>query len=52
VDKIGRTQRPSHLKRIAETLNLDADAPLLVFSAQTGEGKEKIWEWIAEATGL
>jgi GTP-binding protein len=51
-DKIGRTQRPSHLKRIAETLNLDADAPLLVFSAQTGEGKEKIWEWIAEATGL
>jgi GTP-binding protein len=52
VDKISRTQRPSHLKQIAETLNLDADAPLMVFSAQTGEGREKIWEWICGVTGL
>jgi GTP-binding protein len=52
VDKIGRTQRPNHLKRITETLNLDADAPLIVFSAQTGEGREKIWEWICGATGV
>jgi GTP-binding protein len=52
VDKIGRTQRPNHLKRIAETLNLGTDAPLIVFSAQTGEGREKIWEWISGATGV
>jgi GTP-binding protein len=52
VDKIGRTQRPSHLKQIVETLNLDAEAPLRVFSAQTGEGREKIWEWIGGVTGL
>jgi GTP-binding protein len=51
VDKIGRTQRPSHLKQITETLNLDAESPIVVFSAQTGEGKEKIWEWIGEMTG-
>jgi GTP-binding protein len=52
VDKIGRTQRPSHLKQIAETLSLDADAPIVLFSAQTGEGREKIWEWIRGVTGL
>jgi GTP-binding protein len=52
VDKIGRTQRSNHLKRIIETLNLDAEAPLMVFSAQTGEGREEIWKWIAEATRL
>lgn len=41
VDKIGRTHRPSHLKQITETLNLDADASLIVFSAQTGEGERR-----------
>jgi GTP-binding protein len=52
VDKIGRTQRSSHLKQIAETLKLEAEGPLMVFSAQTGEGREKLWEWIAGVTGL
>ena len=45
-DKIGRTQRPGHLKQITETLTLDPEAPLVLFSAQTGEGREKVWEWI------
>jgi GTP-binding protein len=52
VDKIGRTQRPRCLKQIVETLHLDAGAPLILFSAQTGEGREKIWEWISQVTGL
>jgi GTP-binding protein len=52
VDKISRTQRPSHLKHITETLSLDAEAPIVMFSAQTGEGKEKIWAWISGAVGL
>jgi GTP-binding protein len=52
VDKIGRSQRPSHLKRISETLKLDAASPVMVFSAQTGEGREKIWEWISGVMGL
>ena len=51
-DKIGRPQRPSHLKQIAEALSLDADALVVLFSAQTGEGREKIWEWIRGVTGL
>ena len=52
VDKIGRPQRPSHLKQITETLHLDIGSPVIVFSAQTGEGREKIWEWIGGVTGL
>jgi GTP-binding protein len=52
VDKIGRPQRPSHLKQIAEVLSLDAEAAMTVFSAQTGEGKEKVWEWIRQVTGV
>ena len=47
VDKIGRPQRSSHLKQITEGLNLDAESPAMLFSAHTGEGKEKIWEWIS-----
>jgi GTP-binding protein len=52
VDKIGRPQRPSHLKPIAEGLSLEADAPIRLFSAQTGEGKDEIWAWIRQVTGL
>ena len=51
VDKIGRPQRPSHLKQIAETLHLDAASPIVAFSAQTGEGREKLLEWISGVTG-
>ncbi|HSF32775.1 MAG TPA: ribosome biogenesis GTP-binding protein YihA/YsxC [Candidatus Tectomicrobia bacterium] len=52
VDKIGRPQRPKHLKAIAAGLSLEAEAPLLVFSAQTGEGRERVWEWIRQVTGV
>jgi GTP-binding protein len=52
VDKIGRTQRPSHLKQIAASLQLDADAPIIAFSAQTGEGRKEIWAWIRGVTGV
>jgi GTP-binding protein len=51
VDKVGRTQRASHLKQITETLSLDAESPVVLFSAQTGEGKERIWEWIGGVIG-
>jgi GTP-binding protein len=51
VDKIGRTQRPRHVKQIAEALSLGAEAPIILFSAQTGEGREKIWEWMRAVTG-
>jgi GTP-binding protein len=51
IDKLGRGQRPGHLKRIAESLELEDDG-LVAFSAQTGEGKERIWSWIQRVTGV
>jgi hypothetical protein len=33
-------------------LELEAESPLLVFSAQTGEGKERIWDWIGAVMDL
>jgi GTP-binding protein len=51
VDKIGRTQRPSHLKQIAEVLGMDEVAAVMVFSAQTREGRDNVWEWIRGITG-
>jgi GTP-binding protein len=51
VDKVGRPQRPSHLKRIAEGLNLDGPAAVVPFSAQTGEGRDAVWAWIRQVAG-
>jgi GTP-binding protein len=52
VDKIGRSQRPSHLKRIAEVLRLDDTAALMPFSAQTREGRDDVWEWMRLAAAV
>lgn len=52
VDKIGRTQRQGHLKSIAAVLDFNEESPPILFSARTGEGKERIWEWIRQVTGL
>jgi GTP-binding protein len=52
VDKLGRTKRHSHLKLITEGLGLGEESSPILFSAHTGEGREKIWEWIRRVTGL
>lgn len=52
VDKVGRPQRPKHVKQIVEGLNLHEDHTVTLFSAQTGEGREKIWEWMRGVAGM
>lgn len=52
VDKIGRPQRPNHLKQIVASLNLTEETLPVLFSAHTGEGREKVWDWIRHTTGL
>ncbi|MBP2019145.1 GTP-binding protein [Symbiobacterium terraclitae] len=48
-DKVGRPLWPRHLKVIAQDLALDPGAePLIVFSAETGAGREEVWRWIIE----
>lgn len=59
-DKIGRTQWPAHLKQIVHDLGISAirppepvadpsAEPVLLFSAETGAGREELWRWV---TGL
>ncbi|WP_400242675.1 ribosome biogenesis GTP-binding protein YihA/YsxC [Niallia sp. JL1B1071] len=42
-DKIAKSQWQKHLKVTKETLGLSADDYLILFSSETGEGKDKVW---------
>ncbi|MGO5013337.1 ribosome biogenesis GTP-binding protein YihA/YsxC [Niallia sp. Sow4_A1] len=42
-DKISKSQWQKHLKITKETLGLSADDYLILFSSETGEGKDKVW---------
>ncbi len=44
-DKISRSERARVLREVARVAG---EAPVVFFSAATGEGKEEIWKWIAE----
>lgn len=48
IDKLARGQRDRHLHQIAEASGLPKDA-FTLFSAQSREGKEAIWELIESA---
>ncbi|MCM3215174.1 ribosome biogenesis GTP-binding protein YihA/YsxC [Niallia taxi] len=42
-DKISKSQWQKHLKVTRETLDLSKDDHLILFSSETGEGKDKVW---------
>lgn len=42
-DKISKSQWQKHLKVTKETLGLSQDDYLILFSSETGEGKDKVW---------
>ncbi|HEO8419922.1 ribosome biogenesis GTP-binding protein YihA/YsxC [Niallia sp. FSL W8-0635] len=42
-DKISKSQWQKHLKVTKETLGLSAEDYLILFSSETGEGKDKVW---------
>lgn len=43
VDKIKRGKRPKHIKQIVHKLRVEREDAVIPFSAETGEGKEKVW---------
>ncbi len=45
-DKISRGQWQKHTKQIKEKLKLPSSQPLVIFSAETGQGVEEVQEWI------
>lgn len=46
VDKISRGQRPAHLAAIRKGLKLSSQVPALVYSSETGEGRDEVWQLI------
>lgn len=45
-DKVGRTHAPRHLKAMAQGLSLRPEETLLLFSAETGLGRDELWRWV------
>ena len=50
IDKVTRNHRAGNLQRIRKVLQMPSDAPLIPFSAMTGEGRAEIWQWISETS--
>ncbi len=50
-DKVSRSQRAERQRLIGADLGLPTGVSTLLFSAQTGEGKDLLWREIAKATG-
>ncbi|OUM96111.1 MAG: YihA family ribosome biogenesis GTP-binding protein [Thermobacillus sp. ZCTH02-B1] len=48
-DKVPRTRRERHLRAVRETLGLDDGVPLVLFSAETGEGRDELWNIVRQA---
>lgn len=45
-DKLSRSQGQKNLQVVRRVLELDESEPLVMFSAQTGQGKEEVWQLI------
>jgi GTP-binding protein len=45
-DKISRSKRPSHIAAIRKGLMLPAHVPALIYSSETGEGRDELWRYV------
>jgi len=45
-DKLSKDRRAAALRTIGEILEPEAETPIVLFSAVTGEGADAIWSWI------
>jgi len=52
VDKIPRGKRAGALRVIHEALEPSPETPVVLFSADTGEGSREIWSWVRRTTGV
>ncbi|MCX7571336.1 ribosome biogenesis GTP-binding protein YihA/YsxC [Tumebacillus sp. DT12] len=51
-DKIARGQYQKHLKVIRETLQVLPNTPMIITSADSGLGRQEVWNLIAKYTGF
>lgn len=52
IDKVKSSSYTKTISAITKGLQLQADTPLILFSAQTKRGKQEIWDWIEQQTGV
>ncbi|WP_262314695.1 ribosome biogenesis GTP-binding protein YihA/YsxC [Lacticaseibacillus parakribbianus] len=52
VDKTSRARRAQTIHQIEATLDLNQTDQLVLFSAETGEGKDAVWAWLEHTAGL
>ncbi|WP_390410021.1 ribosome biogenesis GTP-binding protein YihA/YsxC [Lacticaseibacillus jixiensis] len=52
VDKTSRAKRASVIRTITQTLDMNQTDELILFSAETGEGKSQVWHWLEETAGI
>ena len=45
-DKISRSRRPAHIAAIRKGLMLPAHVPALIYSSETGEGRDELWRYV------
>lgn len=45
-DKISRGRRSAHIAAIRKVLKLPADVPALLYSSETGEGRDELWRHV------
>jgi len=45
-DKISRGKRPAHIAAIRKGLMLPAHVPSLIYSSETGEGRDELWRHV------
>jgi GTP-binding protein len=51
-DKISRNQLPKHAKIVRQTLGMPGHVPLLIFSSETGQGRDELWSLIEQAAEI
>ncbi len=50
-DKIPKGKWQKHMKIVRETLGVDKSDPLVLFSSETGLGKDELWSVIEQRIG-
>jgi GTP-binding protein len=51
-DKVSRSQWPKHSKIIRQTLGMSGHVPLVLFSSETGGGRDELWSIIMQSAGI
>lgn len=52
MDKVKGSRFTQTTKLVRNSLNLDKVTPLVLFSAKTKRGKDQVWQWIEQQTGV